>query len=423
MSKEALIKGNKKVINAWAFYDWANSVYPLVISTAIFPIFFDANTEEFLLFFGVAFNNMELYSYTISFSFLVVSILSPLLSGVADYAGKKKYFLKLFCLVGSASTGLLYFFNQEYLELSLLIVVLASVGFWGSLVFYNAYLPEITASEDHDKVSAKGYAMGYIGSSVLLILILIAYKGFGMPIEWSFPLVALWWFGFANFSYKRIPNDVAISVIESGILAKGFQELQLVWTDLKSQKRLKTYLASFFLFSMGVQTVMQMATLFGIREIDDMPDSGMIISILIIQFVAVGGSYLFSYLSSKIGNIMALGSTLMIWIGICIAAYFTHKAVEFYILAGVVGLVMGGVQSLARSTYSKLLPETKDTASYFSFYDVTEKIGVVIGTLAFGTIIGLTGSIRNAVFALLLFFVGGLIILAFIPKEKVITHE
>ncbi|MBL4652587.1 MAG: MFS transporter [Flavobacteriales bacterium] len=414
-----LVKGDKKVINAWAFYDWANSVYALVITTAIFPIFFDAVTDDNLQFFGVESNNMELYSYTISFSFLVVSILSPLLSGVADYAGNKKYFLKSFCLLGSVSTGLLYFFSQEYLELSLLIVVMASVGFWGSIVFYNAYLPEIAEPKDHDKVSAKGYAMGYIGSSILLIFILIAYMGLGMDIKWSFPIVGVWWFGFAQITYRKLPQGNPIQEKESGLLSKGFKELQKVWEEIKPQKRLKTYLLSFFVFSMGVQTVMQMATLFGIKEIDDMPDSGMIISILIIQFVAVGGSYLFSYLSSKLGNIKALGITLIIWIGICIAAYFTHKATEFYILAGVVGLVMGGVQSLSRSTYSKLLPQTKDTASYFSFYDVTEKIGVVIGTFAFGTIVGFTGSMRNSVFALLLFFVAGLLILAFIPREKV----
>lgn len=418
MSSFTNLKGNQDVIKAWTFYDWANSVYALVVTTAIFPIYYSAVTEDIVYFFGIEFNNMELYSYCISLSFLIVSVISPILSGVADYANSKKYFLKLFCIIGSLATSLLFFFSGEYIELSLLTVVVASVGFWGSLVFYNAYLPEIAEPQDHDQVSAKGYAMGYIGSSILLIIILIAIQMFEMPAKWAFPIVGVWWFGFAQITYAKLPDDQQKSEQEAGMLWKGINELRRVWKEIVPQKRLKTYLLSFFIYSMGVQTVMQMATLFGIKEIEDMPESGMIVSILIIQFIAVAGSYLFSFTSSKVGNLKTLGIILIIWVGICIAAYFTHYAFQFYVLAGVVGLVMGGVQSMSRSTFSKMLPETHDPASYFSFFDVTEKIGVVIGTLAFGTIVGVSGSMRNSVFALLLFFVAGLIVLAFIPKGE-----
>ncbi len=418
MSTVTRLKGDQNVIRAWTFYDWANSVYALVVTTAIFPIYYSAVTEDIVYFFGIKFNNMELYSYSISLSFLIVSVISPILSGVADYANNKKFFLKLFCIIGSLATGLLFFFNSDHIELSLLNVVVASVGFWGSLVFYNAYLPEIAEPEDHDQVSAKGYAMGYIGSSILLIVILIAIQVLEMPAKWAFPIVGVWWFGFAQITYAKLPDDHKKTERESGMLWKGINELRRVWKEIIPQKRLKTYLLSFFIYSMGVQTVMQMATLFGIKEIEDMPESGMIVSILIIQFIAVAGSYLFSYTSSKVGNLKTLGIILMIWVGICVAAYFTHYAVQFYMLAGVVGLVMGGVQSMSRSTFSKMLPKTHDPASYFSFFDVTEKVGVVIGTLAFGTIVGVSGSMRNSVFALLLFFVIGLIVLALVPKGE-----
>lgn len=415
---DSIKKGDKLTIRAWAFYDWANSVYALVVTTAIFPIYYEAVTDSTLNLFGIQFINTELYSYVISLSFLIVAVLSPLLSGVADYSGNKIFFLKLFCYLGSASTACLFFFDQNYLELSLLFVVLASVGFWGSIVFYNAFLPEIVDPEDQDKVSAQGYAMGYVGSSLLLIVILIAIKGFDMPAKWSFPIVAVWWFGFASVVYSKLPIKKKHAQESSSMLSKGFRELNQVWNELKGQHTLKRYLFSFFTLSMGVQTVMQMATLFGLQEIDDMPDAGMIISILIIQFIAIGGAYLFSYLSSRIGNFKALSVSLVIWIGICVTAYFVHHAIEFYILAGVVGLVMGGIQSLARSTYSKLLPETEDHASYFSFYDVTEKIGVVIGTFSFGAIVGLTGSMRNSVFALLVFFLIALTTLLLTSEKK-----
>jgi len=416
-------QSDKKTVNAWAFYDWANSVYALVVTTAIFPLFYAAVTTKSVDFFGASFDNMELYSYGISVSFLLVAALSPLLSGVADYLGNKKLFLQIFCMIGAFSTASLYFFSQDYLELSMFLVIMASVGFWGSIVFYNAYLPEIAPPEEHDAVSAKGYSLGYIGSSILLIIILIGIQGFEMPAKWAFPIVGLWWFGFAHITYPRLPEEVRKHKIKGNVLSKGFSELLKVYHELENLKPLKIYLLSFFVFSMGVQTVMQLATLYAIEEIDDMPDSGLILSILIIQFVAVGGSFLFSFLSRKFGNIKALSVALIVWIVICMIAYVIHSAIEFYILAGVVGLVMGGIQSLSRSTYSKLLPETEDHASYFSFYDITEKIGVVIGTFIFGWIVGCTGSMRTALLFLLLFFVIGLVILLFMPKQSNLEVE
>lgn len=428
-------KDDRKIINAWAFYDWANSAYPLVITTSIFPLFYQGITKDnatlvdsgdtiYVEFFGHQFINTELYSYVISFSFLVVSFLSPILSGVADVAGRKKLFLKAFCYLGAAGCALLFLFDVNHLELSMCFVLLASVGFWGSLVFYNAYLPEIASNSKQDMVSAKGFSLGYIGSAILLIVILVLYQSGLMDIKYAFLMVAVWWAGFAQYTYAILPENVYDrKPIKRDLFTKGFKELRTVWNDLSEQANLKRFLRSFFVFSMGVQTVMIMAVLFAAKEIEwgDQGDSGLIVSILIIQFIAVVGAYLFAKMSSKFGNKLVLAIALVIWMVVCLSAYFIHTPIQFYMLAAVVGFVMGGIQSMARSTYSKLLPQTQDHASYFSFYDVVEKVGIVIGTFLFGYIEGVTSSMRSSALILLSFFAVGFILLLFVKNEKSIA--
>lgn len=425
----AAIKNRKKVLNGWAFYDWANSVYPLVISNAIFPVFYDSVTStkneagevisDQVTFFGKTFINSELYSYVIAASFLIVIVLSPILSGVADYIGGKKGFLKFFCYLGALASASLYFFNPEHLELSMISIFLASIGFWGSLVFYNAYLPEIAYPHEHDKLSAKGFSLGYIGSALLLIVCLVMILVFEIPTKYCFLLVGIWWIGFSQITYASLPKNIHNRARKGGnYIKKGFQELRNVWNVVKRTKRLKRYLLAFFVFSMGIQTIMLMAVLFAKKEVEGMPDSGLIISILLIQFVAVAGSYLFSWSSSKIGNIKTLGVGLIIWIMICWVAYFIETPVQFYFLAAATGLVMGGTQALSRSTYSKYLPPTKDTASFFSFFDITEKVGIVIGMFVFGYLEGTSGNMRMSVVALFIFFLIGLFLLMWIPKNE-----
>jgi UMF1 family MFS transporter len=335
----------------------------------------------------------------VSASFLVVSIISPILSGIADYADNKKRFLQFFCYLGALSCAALFYFDVNSLEWSMLPVFLASIGFWGSLVFYNAYLPEIARPEQHDMVSAKGYALGYIGSSILLIINLVMIMAFEIEAKYAFLTVALWWIGFSQVTYRSLPNSAFLPKPKENKFTKGWKELKKVWQQLADLTALKRYLIAFFVYSMGVQTVMLMATLFAAKEIewgaDSKAKSGLIVSVLIIQFIAIAGAYLFSFLSKRLGNVNALIISNFIWIGICIGAYFIQEPIEFYITAAVVGLVMGGIQSLSRSTYSKLLPETNDHASFFSFYDVLEKVGIVIGTFAYGFIEGITENMRN----------------------------
>ena len=419
----------KKVINAWAFYDWANSVYNLTITSTIFPIYWSAvsssNGSTKVLFFGHSFENTALYTFALSFSFLFVALLSPLLSGIADYNGSKKRFMQAFCFIGSVSCSALFFFNRTNIEFGVLAFMLGTIGWAGSLVFYNSYLPEIATEEEQDKVSAKGFALGYVGSSLLLILNLIVIlfpESFGIPKESSLPAriaflaVGIWWFGFAQYTFYYLPKNKSAIKFKFDILWKGYRELAGVWAQLKNLKDLKAFLFAFFFFTMGIQTVMYVATLFGSKELK-LESGQLIATILIIQFVAIGGAYLFAFISKKIGNISALLIALSIWVVICISAYFVVNANQFYLLALAVGTVMGGSQSLSRSTYSKLLPDTTDTTSFFSFYDTSEKIAIVLGTASYGLIEEITGNMRNSVFTLGTFFVVGLILLTRLKRN------
>ena len=434
---------SKKVINGWAMYDWANSVYNLVITSTIFPAYYEAITKErvdasgtaYVHFLGREFVNTSLYNYALGLGFLIVAIMSPLLSSIADYKGNKKSFMNFFLTMGSLACALLFFFkNHSDLALGVTCMVIACVGFWSSLVFYNSFLPEIAAPEDRDRVSAKGFAMGYIGSVILQIIcfvfvfkpgILGGDENSTIQYQASFLLVGVWWWGFGQFSLKRLPASLpAGEQNQKNILTNGYKELAKVWKQLMQLPVLKRFLFAFFFYNMGVQTVMLAATLYGKSELQ-IPTTNLIISILIIQIIAIPGAYAISKLSSVIGNFKALMVCVLLWICICIAGYFipTKGIYQFYALATVVGFVMGGIQSLSRSTYSKLMPQTKDTTSFFSFFDVTEKIAIVIGMFSFGRITELTGSQRSSVLALVVFFIAGLIGLFFaLNKQKKLSQ-
>ena len=433
-----LPKGSKKLLNAWAFYDWANSVYSLVIASAIFPIYYQALFKtadiETVLVFGGNIRSTPLISYTTAAAFLLVAFISPLLSGIADYVGNKKSFMKFFCYLGGVSSMGLYFFSLENIYISLLFYFLALIGYWGSIVFYNSYLPDVAYPEQQDRISARGFAWGYIGSVLLLIFnlaMVLKPEIFGLgegggieAMKWSFVTVGVWWILFSQYTFYYLPiGNTKGKKVSSKIVLNGFKELKKVYAYLSENLVLKRYLIAFFVYSMAVQTILLVATYFGEQEIawggDDKKTIGLISTILIIQLVAVIGSILASRASAKFGNIPVLVVINAIWIVICVVAYFIESPMEFYITAGFVGMVMGGIQSLSRSTYSKFLPNTKDTTSYFSFYDVAEKIGIVIGMLIYGFIDQQTGSMRNSILFLVLFFVVGLFLLLRVPQNKI----
>jgi UMF1 family MFS transporter len=455
-----LPKGNKKLINAWAMYDWANSAYSLTITSAIFPIYFTAvttvNGSKDVQFLGRMFNADSLQTYALSLAFLVIAAINPLLSSIADYSGNKKKFMYFFSTLGAVSCASLYFFRgTETIAIGVFGCVFAAIGYAGSIVFYNAFLPEIAEAKDQDKVSAKGFALGYIGSSLLLIFNLIMIqcpqfffnvsgkvnelmasnpalsgdealklaKNFfsGPASRISFLTVGIWWFVFAQYTFKFLPNNVFNLKPAGRYVFNGYLELKKVWFELRSNSTLKRFLLAFFFYNMGTQTIMYVATLFGNSELH-LDTSILIAVVLIIQFVAIGGAYLFAAISKRLGNIYALTISIVVWILVAIGAYFDDKRfgideqTMFIVIAVVVGLVMGGIQALSRSTYSKLLPETIDHASYFSFYDVCDKMGTVLGTLIFGLINEYTGSMRNSILVLASFFLVGIFSLLRVRK-------
>lgn len=407
-------------------YDWANSVYNLVITSTMFPAYYEEVTRGdsgtgMVRFLGRDFVNTALYNYALGFAFLIVAILSPILSSIADFKGNKKHFMRFFAILGSISCSMLFFFRGENLNLGIGMIILACIGFWGSLVFYNSYLPEIAAEEDRDRISAKGFSMGYIGSVILqLVCFVILFNkewfGFttGEALRSSFLLVGIWWFLFSLIPLAILPiTPKTERKSKHNVLANGFFELKKVWHQVMQMPVLKRYLTSFFFYNMGVQTVMLAATLYGKSELG-IPVNNLIIAILLIQLVAIAGAFTISKISSMIGNIQTLMIVVALWIVLCYVGYLIPKGgiYEFYGLAVAVGFVMGGIQSLSRSTYSKLMPKTKDTTSFFSFYDVTEKIAIVIGMFSFGLITELfNGSQRNSVLALMGFFAIGLVFL------------
>ena len=421
-------------------YDWANSVHNLVITTVVFPMYFLATTSikdadgkiinDIVDFFGFKVQNSVLYSYTISVATLILVILNPILTPLADSSGRRKMFMKIFCYLGAGSCAYFYFFTRENVNSAIIAFGLSIMGWGGSIVFYNSFLPEIATEDRFDKLSAKGFTMGYIGSVILLVFNLLmimkptlfgltqADSDSGFTARISFLTVGIWWALFAQIPFYFLPKDKPKS-FKTGRLTTGFQELKKVIAEVRKNKLITKFLMAFFFYDMGVMTVIYVATIFADKELH-IEKQGLIITLLLIQLIAIPGSYLASLLSSKFGNTKALLIFIFIWSFMPLAAYFTTTQNEFYVIAAVVGLVMGGIQSLSRSTFAKLLPDnTKDTASYFGFYDIVEKIAITLGTLIFGAVGQYTGEMRNSVLTILVFFVIGFLLLMRVPSKKI----
>ena len=476
-------KNDPKITKAWAFYDWANSVYSLVITSTIFPIYYTILTTKFnkkefvaaaneyqevpvrhmIKIFGDTYEPDAVLSFSYAISFFLVVLLSPFLSSLADTIGNKKSFLQFFCYLGATSCmGLAMFTGMNNVFLGLLFSITASVGFWGSLVFYNSFLPDIATPDKHDALSAKGYIYGYIGSVVLLILCLFIIQGIttdpkmqNILIRITFLLTGAWWFGFSQYTFKHLPQfgnvkdelpkDLVLlnyknifkrheeqggfwEVLKDNIsfyidVAKeSFRELFKVGNQLFGNRNLKFFLSSFFFYSVGMQTIFLMATPFGSNEVFPKSDEKykLIITILVIQVIAIFGAWLFSSLSKRIGNKNVITIAVVIWVICCLSAFSMNREnpniqMQFYGLAALIGLVMGGLQAMSRSTYSKLLPEnSQDTTTYFSFYDVLEKLAIICGMLIFSVMIQKFGNMQYAFIAMSGFFILGAILIRFV---------
>ena len=435
MPKTQYKKGDKKVLRAWAFYDWANSVYALVISTAIFPLYFGSLFEDsqYVEVFGINYKNTALIQHTSTLVFICLAILIPILSGIADHKKNKVSFLKFFCYLGSLSCIGLYFFTIENIYIGLLFYFLALFSFWASLVFYNSYLPEIAFPHQQDKVSAEGYSYGYVGSVLLLLinLFMVLFPStFGFedtiePMKISFVMVGLWWAGFSQYTFHYLPKNQIQSpkkdILKKSILFGGFYELKNVWKLIKKQESIKKFLLAFFVFSCALQTIILIATYFGEQEIiwrEGEKQIGLIISTLLIQLIAILGAMYTAKLSEKIGNIQTLIFLNIFWFILCVGGYFIKYSYEFYVVAALVGLVMGGIQALSRSTYSKLIPATENTCSYFSFYQMCMILSISLGTFMSGIIDQLTGSLRNSIIIFAVIFIFGAMLLKDIKMKK-----
>ena len=433
-------QASRKVVNAWCLYDWANSAYNLVITTTIFPTYFEAvtrnpDTGNHVRFLGMNFINTALYNYSLGAAFILVAIISPILTSIADTRGNKKNFMRFFCFLGCTACAGLYFFtptqsasgivtlSSDALHIGIFCMLVSCIGFWSSLVFYNSYLPDLVPEAQRDRISARGFIWGYTGSVLLQIICFVIVffpERFGlnsefeksyMPARISFVLVAIWWLCFAAISFRYLPKgNITIASNKSNVFKTGFLELKKVWQQVKHLPVLKRFLYSFFWYSAGIQTVFLASAQFGAKELH-LSTVNLIVTMMLIQLLAIPGAIIISRLSERFGNIQTLIAVVMIWVVICVAAYFTTTENEFYVLGGIVGLIMGGIQSLSRSAYANMMPETQDTASFFSFFDVTEKIALVLGLFSFAYVEELTRSMRNSVLALIVFFAIGLLCL------------
>jgi len=427
-----IVKGDKRAIQGWVMYDWSNSVYQLTIASTIFPIYYNAVTrhgDDFTVrFFGHPMINTVLYSWAIAAAYLVVAAGSPLFSSIADYTGRRKSFMQVFTWIGAVSCGMLYFFNSSNIEFGIIAFTMGTIGYGGSIVFYNSFLPVIAEPEDQDRISARGYSYGYLGGVILLLfnlLMIMKPMLFGIPegstmaARISFVTVFLWWIGFSQITFRRLPRYTYRKRSQhANVLTNGYAELRTVFNQVRKSRKLSLYLTGFFFMTMGLLTVMFMAATYGEKELGIKEDV-LIPTILVIQLVGMLGAWLFARISGKIGNLKALMISMLVWVFVCIGVYFVTNAVGFVAAAAVIGIVMGGSQSLARSTYSKMLPEsTTDHTSFFSFYDVMEKLATVAGTFAFGFIEAFTGSMRYSVLAIAVFFIIGLVFLGILLNVK-----
>lgn len=425
-----LVKNDRKTIRAWAMYDWANSAYALVIVSAIFPAYYNSittvNGGSRIKLFGLDIENTAAYSINLGIAFGIVALISPLFSSISDYTGNHRSFMKFFCYMGATGCMMLFFFTDfSWVHLALAGMLFSTIGYSGSIVFYNAYLPAIATEDRQDKVSARGYAFGYIGASTLLLFnlaFILNQKALGISDDTllprlSFLLTGIWWIGFAQIPLRVLPKGIYAEKPKESSLLNGYRELVKVWNQLRELRKVRTFLFSFFFYIMGVQTVMFMAASFGEKEVH-LTITQLIITVLLLEYLGMVGAFLFAWVSQKTGNIPALMIAVTLWILICAGSYFIITPQHFYTAAFFIGLVMGGIQSLSRSTYAKMIPETGNNAGYFSFYDVCEKTAMMCGLVLWGYLDNLTGSMRHSIFALGLWFTIGLILLYVVFRTR-----
>ena len=415
---EPVTLNNPKILRAWTYFDCANSAHSLVIGVAVFPPFFEAVAPKTIHFMGWDIPNSSMLAYALTISYLFIALTQPILSGIADYGGKRKTFMQFFTVLGAlACISMFWMDNPDAWQVGFWAYIVSMIGYAGGVVFNNSFMPLIATPDKFDRLSARGFTLGYIGGTVLLIVNLICILfwdkiGFAdesIATRISFLTVGVWWLGFSLIPFFGLPNDNKTPLSMKAVLS-GFGELKQVWSIVKKQVNTKRFLLSFFFYDAGVQTMIFLAAVFAGKELG-FETTELIILVLLLQIVAALGAWIFAKVSNAKGNKWTISAMLIVWVIITFLAFFIKDKMPFYALGVLLGIVMGGTQSLSRSAYSKLIPKgTTDTTTFYSFYDLTDKLAVVIGTFTFGLIDQMIG-IRYSVLMLgFLFFIGLLLL-------------
>lgn len=409
---------DNRTIWAWCMYDWANSAYVLTIATAVLPAYFSGGIvpEQGWCIFGTLYSATSLWGYTISLAALAVFLGAPVLGAMADASGHKKHYLALFCMTGAACALGLAFSGPGDVGRTLLLFMGAQICFACANVFYDAFLPEIAHPDDWDRVSAHGFAYGYLGGGLqfLVSLGLIAMHerlglGLATASSLSMGMAALWWAGFSLIPLRRLPGARPNAPAPSPLIVQARQGLAQAGATLRIILHggpASLFLLAFLLYNDGIQTTIAMATIYGKEELG-LSTTILMLTLLVIQFVAFGGAELFARLARRIGPRNALLVSLAVWTGIVFYAYVIHSAVEYFILGALVGLVLGGSQALSRSLFARLIPPGR-AAQYFGYFSVVAKLSAIGGPFLFALVRQTSGSSRTAILVIAIFFALGM---------------
>jgi len=411
----------KKTVYAWAMYDWANSAFATVILATVLPIFYK----------DVAGVNLpgnlatSYWGYTQTIAMIIIAVISPILGAAADYSDSKKSFLKFFVFLGITGTALLFFVNEGSYLMASFFFIIANIGFSGGNVFYDGFLTDISDSDSIDYVSSLGYASGYLGGGLLLAvnLLMISKPGlFGISsvtaaTQISFVTVAIWWlvFSLPAFKYLPAPNKKVEKIPLDQYTKMAFGRLKSTFVHIRKYRELWKFLLAFWLYNDGIGTIIRMATIYG-REVG-IGQTDLIGALLLTQFVGIPFALIFAKIAGKITAKKGIYLALIIYTGITFYGYFLDSALDFWILAGIVGMVQGGAQALSRSLYGAMVPESK-SAEFFGFFGVSSKFAAIVGPTIFAYTGQLTGSSRYGILAVASFFILGMIFLSRVDVEK-----
>jgi UMF1 family MFS transporter len=414
----------KRAQTAWAMYDWANSSFATTIMGSILPNYFAA--------YIAAEGALAIWGYTVAIGSLIAALISPVLGAIADFRGSKKKFMAFFIAVGVISTGLLFMVKSPDDQLlASILYILGTIGFAGSLVFYDALLPHVADDDEIDQVSSKGYALGYIGGGLLLLInVIMIFLGptllphMGeeqatmLMMRLSLASVAVWWAVFSIPIFRRVKEPVRMvetSEIGQSVLTVGFSRFFKTLKEITKFRDLFWFLLTFFVYANGIGTIITMAVAFG----TDLGFGTMILigTLLMVQFVAAPFSIWFGKLSKKIGVKQSISLSLMVYAVIAVVGFFMSKEWHFLMLGFGVAMVQGGSQALSRSLVGQLMPKSK-TAEFYGFFSVSEKFNTVVGPFIMALITQLTGDGRYGIISLVIFFVAGILMLRSVDIER-----